>query len=197
VALAQEQQCEILASIVKPTDKALQKLLLNQDFQFTLLPHQFLAVRKVAGVPDSFPLHPASQVQNVLEAKMHEAIRGLNLEVNKCTNKGVLIADDMGYVYITCIGGCADYVLIYNDNLTHSCTLLCTDILRLGKTVEKIAGAMLRNGIAMATKKRARPTVIVSPNDAVQVQRRDTLVKNGILLENIHFFRSRTGIASF
>jgi len=37
-------------------------------------------------------------------------------------------------------------------------------------------------------QKRARPTVIVSPNDAVQVQWRDTLVKNDILLENIHFF---------
>ena len=96
VALTQEQQCEILASIVKPADKALQKLLLNQDFQFTLLPHQFLAVRKVAGVPGTFPLHPGSQVVNVEEAKMHEAIRGLDLEVNKCTNKGVLIADDMG-----------------------------------------------------------------------------------------------------
>jgi hypothetical protein len=45
VALTQEQQCELLASIVKPADKALLKLLLNQDFQFTLL-HQFLAVRK-------------------------------------------------------------------------------------------------------------------------------------------------------
>jgi hypothetical protein len=73
-----------------------------------------------------------------------------------------------------------------SDDATNS--LLCTDILRLGKTVEKIAGAMLRNGIAMTTKNRAHPTVIVSPNDAVQVQWLDTLVKNGILQENIHFF---------
>ena len=81
---------------------------------------------------------------------------------------------------------------MYGLHVRYSCSLTCPIFLlyicRLGKTVEAIAGAVLRNGIAAAKKKKARPTVIVSPNDAVQVQWRDTLVKNGILLEHIHFF---------
>jgi SNF2 family DNA or RNA helicase len=154
VDLTVEQKNEMLNKIEKPADRALQKLLLNEGFQFQLLPHQFLAVRKVMGVPDTFPLHVGSQVTEPEEALMSEAKIGLDSDANKCNTKGVLIADDMG----------------------------------LGKTVEAIAGSILRNALAAARNEPARPTIIVSPNDAVQVQWRDTLVKNGVFLEIIHMF---------
>lgn len=74
----------------------------------------------------------------------------------------------------------------YSQISIHRFTQCC--LCSLGKTVEAIAGAVLRNGMTVARKDKARPTLVISPNDAVQVQWRDTLVNNGVLLELIHFF---------
>lgn len=46
VALTQAQQQDMLAAIEKSADKALQKLLINQEFQFQLLPRQFFAFER-------------------------------------------------------------------------------------------------------------------------------------------------------
>jgi DNA-binding transcriptional MerR regulator len=155
LALTAEQAQQILQEIEEKPDQALRKLLLDADFQFQLLLHQFFAVRKVAGVPEKFPLHPGSEVQQPATASIQQAIQGLDLDQNKCSTRGVLIADQMG----------------------------------LGKTVEAIAGAILRNALAAAKGEKERPTVIFSPNDAVQVQWRDTLYKNGVPLERIQMFQ--------
>jgi len=61
-------------------------------------------------------------------------------------------------------------------------------VLFQGKTVEAIAGAILRNVLSKAKEEKPRPCVIVTPNDAVSVQWRDTLYKNGVAANRIKFF---------
>ena len=147
----------ILEKIPDHSDKALQKLLFDAGFQFTLLQHQFLAVRKVAGVPPSFPYHKGSAVAYPTLPTYEQCINGLDDPAHKSELKtrGVLLADEMG----------------------------------LGKTVEAIAGVILRNSLASAKKQKLRASVIVSPNDAVMLQWRDTLILNGVSKENIFKFQ--------
>jgi hypothetical protein len=85
----------ILETVKEAKDKALQRLLLGAGFQFTLLPHQFLAVRKIAGVPNDFPMHLGSNIRSPKIAVMCSALKGLDYQANNQTNKGILIADEM------------------------------------------------------------------------------------------------------
>lgn len=59
----------------------------------------------------------------------------------------------------------------------------------LGKTVEAIAGAILYNELAATKGDEKRPTAIVSPNDAVLLQWRDTLIANGVSADRIFVFK--------
>jgi len=91
------QQRQMLDGIEDEADKALQKLLMDEaDFCFQLKQHQFEAVRKVAGVPEKFPLHKGSGVARNVTAE--KALLGLDLKENKCTTRGILLADQMGLV---------------------------------------------------------------------------------------------------
>jgi len=164
--LPRARKMEILQQITTgPADRALQLLLFNEGFQFKLLPHQFLAVRRVAGVPDDFPLHVGSKVAAAAAsdeaatatgaADMKDAIKGLDLEVNRVDTKGVLIADEMG----------------------------------LGKTVEAIAGCVLRIAMAAVRGEPNRPTLMIAPNDAVLKQWVETLIVNGVSPTRVSVFR--------
>lgn len=68
------------------------------DFHDQLLPHQFSAVRRVAGVPPDFPFHPGSYEVDVNTATISEAIRGLDRDENQSATRGILLADEMGLV---------------------------------------------------------------------------------------------------
>ena len=89
----QRTQCKLIRNA---NDRALQKLLFNANFQFTLLPHQFIAVRKIAGLPPTFPLHQGSKVERWGNARMEQAVQGLDLPENTCSTKGFCLCDGMG-----------------------------------------------------------------------------------------------------
>ena len=82
-------------------DQALQRILKRDaGFEFQLLPHQFEAVRRVAGVPEEFPLHSASRVHDPRQARLSSAVAGLYRPENVPDTRGLCIADAMGlYVY--------------------------------------------------------------------------------------------------
>ncbi len=52
-----------------------------------------------------------------------------------------------------------------------------------------MAGAILANAIADAMDEPKLPTLVISPNEAVQVQWKDTLLRNGVPLNKIVLFR--------
>mmetsp|Transcript_3902 Transcript_3902/g.7991 ORF Transcript_3902/g.7991 Transcript_3902/m.7991 type:complete len:186 (-) Transcript_3902:13-570(-) len=159
--MPEQEQWKTLKSISCRQDRALQRLLFQESrFQFTLMPHQFIAVRKAAGVPDDFPCHVGSRVKSVKTATMEQACHGLlhRRNTKSSKQKGLCLADAMG----------------------------------LGKTVEAIAGAILANLVAKTMNYPQLPTLIVSPNDTVELQWKTTLMENGVRLQNIvHFDRGK------
>jgi hypothetical protein len=80
---------------------------------------------------------------------------------------------------------CNDHI----HKLALTLTALTTIQQGLGKTIEAIAGAILRNELAAAKGAKKRPTVIVSPNDAVLMQWRDALILNGVSIDRIVMFK--------
>jgi SNF2 family DNA or RNA helicase len=68
---------------------------------------------------------------------------------------------------------------------------IIADVMGLGKTVEAVAGAILRNAIAEAQKKAKKPTLICTPNEAVLVQWADTLIKAGVDRSKIYRFQTK------
>jgi SNF2 family DNA or RNA helicase len=58
----------------------------------------------------------------------------------------------------------------------------------LGKTIEAIGGAMLRNELSKAKGQIPLPTLIIAPNDAVLEQWFDALLKNGVSDKRIVMF---------
>ena len=106
-------------------DRDLQRMLWHIGITFKLLPHQPVAVRMVAGVPDDYPNIAANA-----------SLDGALLSTPAPTNRGGLLADVMG----------------------------------LGKTVEAICGAALRQAICASKNLRPLPVVIVSPNVSVLEQ---------------------------
>ena len=68
---------------------------------------------------------------------------------------------------------------------------IIADVMGLGKTVEAVAGALLRNAVATINKKPEKPTLICSPNEAVLFQWHQTLVKAGVGTEKVLRFRTK------
>ena len=95
-ALLEDEVQSKLGEIARSEDQGLQKLLYDHGFTFTLLSHQFLAARKVAGVPLNFPLHVGSSVTTATTASIQKALTGLAIPENMVAEKGVLLADVMG-----------------------------------------------------------------------------------------------------
>eukprot|EP00977_Amphora_coffeiformis_P000601 scaffold134_cov94-Amphora_coffeaeformis.AAC.7 len=84
-----------LAKIPIPADRALQKILFDTGyFRMTLLEHQFMAVRKVAGVPENYPMHENSAIEYADAASISQSL--LNWPKVDIRARGVLIADEMG-----------------------------------------------------------------------------------------------------
>jgi SNF2 family DNA or RNA helicase len=68
---------------------------------------------------------------------------------------------------------------------------LIGDVMGLGKTVEAVAGAMLRNAIAKAHKKVEKPTLICTPNEAVLGQWVETFIKAGIDKNKLYRYKTK------
>ena len=66
-------------------------------------------------------------------------------------------------------------------------TLIFIDI-GLGKTVQAVCAFILRNAIALSQDRPKKPTLIVSPNDAVLTQWHETLLKAGVETNKIFRF---------
>lgn len=62
------------------------------------------------------------------------------------------------------------------------------DEMGLGKTIEAIAGMILYNGIQEHRHREQRPSVIVTPNEAVAAQWVAALVQNGVSRTRVHKF---------
>ena len=93
--LSAEEQEKALNGIKEPHDVALQAVLFHEKFCFVLKRYQFLAVRRMAGLPLLFPLHCGSRVCEPRKATMPDAKFGLNRQENVCRTRGILCADEM------------------------------------------------------------------------------------------------------
>ena len=69
--------------------------------------------------------------------------------------------------------------------------MIIADVMGLGKTVEAIAGALLRNALADIKQQPKKPTLICSPNEAVLFQWHQTLIKAGVDTGKIFRFRTK------
>ena len=94
------------SEITNYTDKALQLLLWDIHFDYSLFPHQFEAIRFVAGFVPSFPLeHQANKDDEALQEmlKLDETGRyhrtaALNEKKLRLSGRGMILADEMGTI---------------------------------------------------------------------------------------------------
>lgn len=73
--------------------------------------------------------------------------------------------------------------------------VLMADVMGLGKTVQAVAACMLRNALALAKGQPRKPTLIVSPNDAVLLQWQETLIKANVNPNAIFRFQTKSNKA--
>ena len=64
----------------------------------------------------------------------------------------------------------------------------------IGKTVQCVAACMLRNALALAQERPRKPTLIVSPNDAVSTQWFETLIKANVAPNKIYRYRAKSQV---
>ena len=138
-------------------DKALQLLLWDVGFDYSIHIHQFEAIRFVAGYIPSFPFEQDAEdanlddVQEMLQTNesgryiRRKALNPKNAKLKR-PGRGMILADEMG----------------------------------LGKTIEALAGAALRNYSYDSSVKKKKPTLIVTPQDGVQEQWIQSLVNGGV-----------------
>lgn len=137
------------------------------DFRYTLMHHQYKGVLMVAGIDTNALCRRFAVYSNEEKNKLLNLDGdGRTFRRNICTTvrfvatKGMLLGDDMG----------------------------------LGKTIQGIGGAIVRNRIlAMQSEgkekvKKAMPTIIVGPNDAVLEQWEETLLLSGVPVEKIKLY---------
>jgi len=82
---SKQQRTLFLASIGNLSDRTLQQMLFNRRFFFRLIPHQFAAVRFVAGVPYDYP---------TITDKANGALKVMNFPAPQ--THGAILADQMG-----------------------------------------------------------------------------------------------------
>lgn len=97
IELSEAKKAAELAKIPVESNRALQKILFDTGrFRMTLMEHQFLAVREVAGVPKDYPMHEQSVIQSAERANIAESLLNWPVDPNLDKKKrGVLIADEM------------------------------------------------------------------------------------------------------
>jgi len=163
----EEERLRHLEEISGDADRAIQLMLWDIGFSYNIYAHQFEAVRFVAGLVPTFPFSKSVDVsmsQNSPEGAqlrslaLKQAARELILlDVHNKTSRG-------GIVHALPTKG-----------------MLLADEMGLGKTIEALAGAALRNAMLSYDLEHSDlPTLIVSPQDGIQNQWYETLVKSGV-----------------
>jgi SNF2 family DNA or RNA helicase len=121
------------------------------DCNYALLEHQFHGVRALAGVSSDFPGH--LKLKKKEGQTRDDAL--LDWVVNDVLrNVPKAAEDDRG--------------------------VLMADVMGLGKTVQSVCACIIRNAVALSQDRPRKPTLIVSPNDAVLTQWLETLLKAGV-----------------
>ena len=166
--LTEDQQQAALQEIQLDQDKHLQILLWQLDSNY-VLEHQFKGVRALAGVAEDFPgpilKLKKKEGQTRDDALFHWVVDDVLRKVPPPSRdeEGVLV--DRG--------------------------LLMADVVGLGKTVQSVCACILRNAIALSQDRPKKPTLIVSPNDAVLTQWLETLLKAGVHPRKIYRLQSK------
>lgn len=152
------EKLKYLDTIVSINDKALQLLLWDVGFDYSIHVHQFEAIRFVAGYIPTFPFEQdakdtdpddVEEMLQISESGRYFRKKALNPKNDalKRPGRGMILADEMG----------------------------------LGKTIEALAGAALRNySYECSMKKKKKATLIVTPQDGVQEQWIRSLVNGGV-----------------
>lgn len=113
-------------------DKALQRLLWSLKFGDTLHPHQTMAVRRVAGLPDRFPLHQSDKgikLAPELKYKMDISLAVLGLHKGPPT-RGILLAGTFVRSFVLSLSWCFFFLRFHRMNESHFmvCLLACLDV---------------------------------------------------------------------
>lgn len=158
--------------------KFLQCLLWDFGFRFTLLPHQFEAVYAIAGIK-------VSVLKDELMSWDDKMLSSI-VKIDTRKEEGKKARREV----------CEKHV-----SFTRNRGLLLADCMGLGKTVESLAAALLRNGIysikvesqvgsdgTADTSKYILPTLIIAPNEAILNQWEENLIMSGIDPDNIKYF---------
>jgi hypothetical protein len=163
-------------------DKALQLLLWEIGFNYNIKPHQFEAIRFVAGVQSTFPNNSCSSNN---DNKLLLSLNDMGVSARLDALRSVAAATTAS----SASGSKDDNDNIDNNNSNNSNNImlptrgmLLADEMGLGKTIEALAGAALRNAIMQHQPKQQKqlPTLIVSPQDGIQNQWYETLIKSGV-----------------
>ena len=172
-----EVKFDHLFKIESPADKALQMLLWEIGFDYNVLAHQFEAVRFVAGVAKTFPLAVVTHNEN--DSGSDSASGDFDSSNNGNEHTEILALDLTGEMI--------RYNRLKQPQLlvkTRGCLL--ADEMGLGKTIEALGGAALRNhlisgnGVKRKSKTMKKPTLIVTPQDGIQQQWYDALLRSGV-----------------
>jgi len=155
-------------------DRNLQRILWHIGCRYNLMPYQFSGVRGVAGVPKDFP-----QLVNSSSKKTGSGDDDLMIFSSDSGDSGANLSDHSS----------PDWKRILRKaKFMSSRGILLADSMGLGKTVQGIVGALLRNAISEAKGRPKLPTVLVSPNHAVSIQWAETLIKAGVSAGRIFQF---------
>lgn len=156
---SEEEKQQILANIARTEDKHLQMCLFEIGCYYVLLPHQFAGVRAIAGLQPDFP--------GLKGPKRKKKSQGNNDDDND------YIFDWVAKIFI-----CAKARRQEEDHPDRG--ILVADEMGTGKTVQAVIATILRQNIALAKGQKPKPTLIISPNDAVLSQWQDTLIYAGV-----------------
>lgn len=183
-ASARKEKLEYLDSFRNDNDKALQLLLWDVGFEYLIHPHQFEAIRFVAGFIPTFPFELDADdvdqdiVKDMLQIDSNgcyyrkKALDPKNARLQR-SGRGMILADEMGkkVAMRTCIVA---------FSVTNTLLRILFPYIGLGKTIEALGGAALRNFPFNSSAKKKLPTLIVTPQDGVQDQWVQSLVNGGV-----------------
>lgn len=168
-----QEKLDHLTKIGSTADKALQMLLWEIGFDYYILPHQFEAIRFVAGVIKTFPMSDTSNDNVGSDSDDSDADDFFGNKNDDEVNE-MLALDLAGEIKRYNAFKQPQYLL-----KTRGC--LIGDEMGLGKTIEALGGAALRHHLSgvKGRSKTKKPTLIITPQDGIQQQWYETLIKAG------------------
>ena len=181
--LREERLHHLEKNVTNTSNKVLQLMLWDVGFNFNIKPHQFEAIRFVAGLKSTFPC--------VVVVVVLDIDNDNDNDNNSTSTTSLLLLNDTGVSArlraLQLAGEGFNDSTNHNDQKHRSSVLLPTrglllaDEMGLGKTIEALAGATLRSIIMQKNKHHHDlPNLIVSPQDGIQNQWYDTLIKSGV-----------------